>query len=166
MNDFDLAPLRTPEERAKRELERLEFEQPLVRFQRLPNGRDLDLPAYQKPGDAGLDLQAAVQRLVKLIPCGFAAEIPFGFEGQIRARSGLATRKGLTIINGVGSIDAGYRGELMVGLVNLGQTPVDIVRGDRIAQLIIAPVARARTVETDELSDSVRGTDGFGSTGV
>lgn len=133
----------------------------------------LPLPSYQTAGSAGMDLLADLDAdLVlgplerKLVPTGLALEIPAGFEGQIRPRSGLALKQGITCLNTPGTIDSDYRGEVQVLLVNLSQAPVTLKRGDRIAQLVIAPVARATLIETRELSDTSRGAGGFGSTGV
>ncbi|MEM9198507.1 MAG: dUTP diphosphatase [Pseudomonadota bacterium] len=134
---------------------------------------DLGLPAYQTAGAAGLDLQACLPAPITLaplarhaVPTGFAVEIPSGFELQIRARSGLALRHGLTLVNGVGTIDSDYRGELAVLLVNLGAGPVTIAHGDRIAQAVLAPVTRILWEECADLSETVRGPNGFGSTGL
>jgi dUTP pyrophosphatase len=134
------------------------------------------LPRYMTDGAAGLDLAAAVAEPVLLGPgerraigTGLAVEIPAGFEGQVRPRSGLALARGVTLANAPGTIDADYRGELQVLLVNLGSEPVAIEPGQRIAQLVIAPVARAEVVEVegvDRLGDSARGGGGFGSTGA
>jgi len=135
--------------------------------------RDLAPPAYASQGAAGADLRAAVAaplvvapgaRLV--VPTGLVLEIPAGFEGQVRARSGLALKRGLALANGVGTIDADYRGEVGVLVVNLGSEPVTLARGDRIAQLVIAPVARAVFEEAPGLGETPRGAGGFGSTGA
>jgi dUTP pyrophosphatase len=132
----------------------------------------LPLPAYQTAGAAGMDLLADLAAPVRvgpgeraLIPTGLAVEIPPGYEGQVRPRSGLALRHGLALLNSPGTIDADYRGEIGVLLVNLGQEPVAIERGERIAQLVIAPVARARWVPVDALAESGRSDGGFGHTG-
>jgi dUTP pyrophosphatase len=132
----------------------------------------LPLPAYQTAGAAGMDLLADVAEPVHLapgqralVPTGIAIEIPPGYEGQVRPRSGLALRHGLTLLNAPGTIDADYRGEVAVILVNLGAEPVEIRRGERIAQLIIAPVARARWVEVATLGSTARAGGGFGHTG-
>jgi dUTP pyrophosphatase len=132
----------------------------------------LPLPAYQTAAAAGMDLLADVREPLclhpgerALVPTGLAIEIPDGFEGQVRPRSGLALRHGLTLLNSPGTIDADYRGELQVLLVNLGSEKVCVRRGDRIAQLVIAPVARATWREAPELSASGRATGGFGHTG-
>ena len=144
-----------------------------IRIQRLPHAESLPLPAYVTDGAAGADLCAAVGSEVVLepgertaVPTGLVLEIPEGYEGQVRPRSGLAIKAGLTIINAPGTIDSDYRGELKVLLVNLGSESVSIGRGDRIAQLLIAPVTRASFVESDDVSASDRGEGGFGSTGV
>jgi len=135
----------------------------------------LPLPTYQTASSAGLDLQAAIApqtTLViepgsrELVPTGLAIELPEGFEAQIRPRSGLALKKGVTLVNTPGTIDADYRGEIGVIVINHGAEPFEIVRGDRIAQMIVAPVVQARLVEVDDLSSSDRGAGGFGSTGV
>src|SRR5215470_15904660 len=124
----------------------------------LPHGEGLELPSYATAGAAGCDLRAAVSEPLilppggrSLVPTGIAVAIPEGFEGQVRMRSGLAIRHGLTLLNGPGTIDADYRGEIRVILANLGAEPVSLSRGDRIAQLVIAPVARARLEKCDDL---------------
>jgi dUTP pyrophosphatase len=139
---------------------------------RLPHAADLPLPAYATPGSAGLDIVAAVPAPVELapgercaIPTGLAFALPEGFEAQLRPRSGLALRQGLTLLNSPGTVDADYRGEVQVILINLGRETVTIRRGDRIAQLIIAPVARIAWEEFALLPPSARGSGGFGSTG-
>ena len=143
-----------------------------VRILRLPHAAGLDLPEYATEGAAGADLRAAVSDPVVIetsrrlaVETGLVLEIPDGFEGQVRPRSGLALRSGLTVVNAPGTIDSDYRGEVKVLMVNLGDQPVTINRGDRIAQLIIAPVTRARFTEAAELGSSQRGEGGFGSTG-
>ena len=142
---------------------------------RLPHGADLPLPSYQSIHAAGLDLLAAVPAAAPmtlapgargLVPCGIAIALPHGFEGQVRPRSGLAMHHGVTVLNAPGTIDADYRGEVMVMLVNLGAGSFAVTRGMRIAQLIIAPIARARIVEAPALDTTVRGVKGFGSTGM
>ena len=132
----------------------------------------LPLPAYHSVGAAGLDLLADLEQAVTLgplercaVPTGLAMEIPPGFEAQVRPRSGRALREGLTLLNTPGTIDSDYRGEIQVIVVNLGRDPVTIQRGDRIAQLVIAPVARATLAEVQHLSDTHRGGGGFGHTG-
>jgi dUTP pyrophosphatase len=145
-----------------------------VRITRLPHGADLPLPSYQSAHAAGLDLIAAVPQDAPLtlapgaralIPTGIAIALPEGHEGQVRPRSGLAARHGLTVLNAPGTIDADYRGELQVLLINLGSEAVDITRGMRIAQLVVAPVARAQLRELPALDATGRGKGGFGSTG-
>jgi len=148
---------------------------PRVKIKRLAQAKDLDLPAYMTPGAAGLDLRAAVDRdeglvietgQIELIPTGMALEIPPGFEGQVRPRSGLAIEHGLTLINAPGTVDSDYRGELACAMINLGPEPFTVRRGERIAQLIIAPVVQAALEEVDELAGSERGSGGFGHTGT
>ncbi len=143
----------------------------VVRVQRL-RPSDLPLPAYQTALAAGMDLLADLDGDVvleplgrTLIPTGLAIELPPGYEAQIRPRSGLAFKQGLTCLNSPGTIDADYRGEVKVLLANLSNTPATIHRGDRIAQLVVAAVARAALVEVTSLEESARGTGGFGSTG-
>ena len=144
-----------------------------IRVQRLAGARDLPLPSPASPGSAGLDLRAAVaEELVirpgerRLVPTGLVLEIPPGWEGQVRPRSGLALRHGLTLANAPGTIDSDYRGEVGVLLVNLGESPVTVRRGDRVAQLVVAPVASVEWDEADDLAGTDRGGGGFGSTGV
>jgi dUTP pyrophosphatase len=145
-----------------------------VRVQRLPHGKDLPLPSYQTAHAAGLDVVAAVPAIEPLtlvsgaralVPTGIAIGLPQGYEAQVRPRSGLAVTHGLTVLNGPGTIDADYRGEILVLLVNLGAEPVTITRGMRIAQLVIAPVVTARILEVASLDETARGSGGFGSTG-
>ena len=138
----------------------------------LPHGEGLPLPRYASDGAAGCDLHAAVDEPMILapgeraaVPTGIALAIPEGFEGQVRARSGLALRHGIACVNAPGTIDSDYRGEVKVILGNFGREPFEIRRGDRIAQVVFAPVVRAEIQEVDELSDSARGAGGFGSTG-
>ncbi|MCB2225146.1 MAG: dUTP diphosphatase [Desulfarculaceae bacterium] len=145
---------------------------PKVLVKRLPHGEGLKLPAYESELAAGLDLPAALDepltidpRDIVMVPTGLALAIPAGYEGQVRPRSGLAIKKGLTVVNAPGTIDADYRGEVKVGLVNLGPEAVVLQRGDRIAQLVIAPVVQAELAEAGELPDTQRGEGGFGSTG-
>jgi dUTP pyrophosphatase len=144
-----------------------------VGVRRLAHGYGLPLPLYASSGAAGADLSAAVEAPVRLqpgervaVPTGFVVELPAGFEAQVRPRSGLALHSGLTVVNAPGTIDSDYRGELKVLLVNLGAEVVSIGRGDRIAQLVVAPVVRAEFVERDSLGSSQRGVGGFGSTGT
>ena len=146
---------------------------PTVSVQRLPHGADLPLPAYATTQSAGLDLMAAVASDVtlasgarQLIPTGLAIALPAGFEAQVRPRSGLALKHGITVLNSPGTIDADYRGEVQVLLVNCGRDPFVITRGMRIAQLVVAPVTTAILVEQDGLDETGRGGAGFGSTGV
>jgi dUTP pyrophosphatase len=147
---------------------------PQLRLRRLPHGEGLPLPAYQSTHAAGLDLAAAVPADAPvtlapgargLIPTGFAIALPEGFEAQVRPRSGLAAHHGVTVLNTPGTIDADYRGEIQVILVNLGAEPFVVTRGLRIAQLVVAPVARASVIEAETLDDTARGAGGFGSTG-
>jgi dUTP pyrophosphatase len=133
--------------------------------------RELPLPAYARPGDAGLDLHASESVKLepgerRLVPTGLAIAIPEGHAGLVLPRSGLAMQKGVTVLNAPGLIDSGYRGELKVLLINHGPAVVAIERGERIAQLVIQAVARARLVEVERLPDSARGEGGFGSTGA
>jgi dUTP pyrophosphatase len=144
-----------------------------VAVTRLAHGADLPLPAYETAHAAGLDLPAAVAAELilapgafALVPTGLAIALPEGFEAQIRPRSGLAAKFGVTVLNSPGTIDADYRGEIKVILINHGPQPFVIGRGMRIAQMVIAPVSRAVWAEVSELPDSVRGVGGFGSTGV
>jgi dUTP pyrophosphatase len=146
-----------------------------VRVMRLPHAADLPLPQYHSALAAGLDLLAAVPADAPielapgaraLVPSGIALSLPPGHEGQIRPRSGLAASDGVTVLNAPGTLDADYRGELKVILVNLGSAPFVVRRGMRIAQLVIAKVERARLVETDSLEASARAGGGFGSTGI
>ncbi|MGQ9523208.1 MAG: dUTP diphosphatase [Armatimonadota bacterium] len=145
----------------------------VVPLKRLPEAEGLPAPAYATEGSAGLDLRAAVFEPVTIppgafatIPTGFSMAIPPGFEGQVRPRSGLAARHGITALNSPGTIDSDYRGPVNVILINHGSQPFVVQRGDRIAQMVIAPVVRIRWQETDELDDTARGEGGFGHTGV
>jgi dUTP pyrophosphatase len=133
---------------------------------------DLPLPAYQSAHAAAMDLHAAVTspvtlapRAIVLVACGFAMALPDGFEGQVRPRSGLASKSGVTVVNTPGTIDADYRGEVKVALINLGSAPFVIERGARIAQLVIAPVTRVTWKQVDSLDGTARGAGGFGHTG-
>ncbi|MBI1202329.1 MAG: dUTP diphosphatase [Rhodopseudomonas sp.] len=146
----------------------------VVRITRLAHGHDLPLPSYQSALAAGLDLIAAVAAddpvviapgARALVPTGIAIAMPEGFEAQVRPRSGLAMRHGLTVLNSPGTIDADYRGEIQVLLVNLGSESVQLTRGMRIAQLVLATVTRARLIEVEQLDQTDRGSGGFGSTG-
>lgn len=144
-----------------------------VPIQRLPEGEGLPLPAYMTEHAAGADLFAAIADDLTLlpgaralVPAGFAIALPEGFEAQIRPRSGLALRHGVTCLNSPGTIDADYRGPVCVLLANLGSEPFVVHHGDRIAQLIVAPVSRAQFTVVEDLPESARSTGGFGSTGV
>lgn len=146
---------------------------PMLNLVRLPHAKGLELPAYETPGAAGMDIRAAVSEPVTLapmarmlVPTGFIFEIPEGFEVQVRPRSGLAFKHGVTCLNTPGTIDSDYRGEVKVLLVNLGTEDFVIERGMRIAQLIVSPVVQARVQEADDFSQTTRGAGGFGSTGV
>ncbi|AXA40894.1 dUTP diphosphatase [Rhizobium leguminosarum] len=148
---------------------------PTLNLIRLANGEGLDLPAYESKGAAGMDLRAAVDEAAPLtllpgkralVPTGFIFEIPEHFEGQVRPRSGLAFKNGITCLNSPGTVDSDYRGEVKVLLANLGEEPFVISRGMRIAQMVIAPVTQARVAEITEASETMRGAGGFGSTGV
>jgi dUTP pyrophosphatase len=145
-----------------------------IRVMQLPHGRDLPLPAYQSALAAGLDLLAAVPEDKPvviapggraLVPTGIAIALPEGYEAQVRPRSGLAARHGLTVLNSPGTIDADYRGEIQVILVNHGSDSVTVARGMRIAQMIVAAFARAELHAVVSLDETARGTGGFGSTG-
>jgi dUTP pyrophosphatase len=143
-----------------------------VQFLRLPHGTDLPLPAYQTPHAAAMDLHAAVNTplviepgTIALVGCGFAMALPEGFEAQVRPRSGLAAKHGLTVVNTPGTIDADYRGEVTVALINLGPAAVTVERGMRIAQMVVAPVTHVSWETVSELPESDRGAGGFGSTG-
>jgi dUTP pyrophosphatase len=144
-----------------------------VALKRLPQGEGLPLPDYMSEHAAGADLRAAVREQLTLlpgaralVPTGFSIALPLGYEAQVRPRSGLAIRTGVTCLNTPGTIDADYRGEVQVVLANLGAEPVIIRRGDRIAQIVVAPVSRARFEVVEQLPPTVRGDGGFGSTGL
>jgi len=145
-----------------------------VELTRLPHGEGLALPAYQTAHAAGLDLPAAVPEdhsltllpgRSALVPTGLMIALPEGYEAQVRPRSGLAARHGVTVLNAPGTVDADYRGEISVLLINHGAEPFTVKRGERIAQMVIAPVARAELVAVSELSSTARGSGGYGSTG-
>ncbi len=143
-----------------------------VRVRVLAHGEDLPLPENQTERSSGLDLRAAISGAIEIrpgqrikVPTGIAIEVPSGWEGQVRPRSGLAIRHGITLLNSPGTIDSDYRGEVAVILVNLGDEKVTIQRADRIAQIVFAPVAAARLIRVDLLESSDRGEGGFGSTG-
>ncbi len=142
-----------------------------IGVQRMESNPDLPLPAAATTGAAGFDLRSGEEDFDlepgcrRLVGTGLRIEIPSGYEGQVRPRSGLAVRHGITVANAPGTIDSDYRGEVRVGLIHLGEEVVRIRRGDRIAQIVFAPVSAAVLVEVDSLSESDRGEDGFGSTG-
>ena len=141
-----------------------------VRIKRLPHGRDLDLPTYATDGAAGMDVVAAEAVTLKpgqrhAVATGLAVAIPDGYEIQVRPRSGLALKHGISVPNTPGTIDSDYRGELKVIMINHGTDDFPIARGDRIAQLVLAPVTQAEWDEVEELNDTARGSGGFGSTG-
>ena len=144
---------------------------PLLKIRRVGRrGPPLDAPAYHTEGAAGLDLRADEACSLapgerRLVPTGLAIELPPGHEGQVRPRSGLAVKHGIGMVNAPGTIDQDYRGEVCVILVNLGREPFEVGRGDRIAQLVVAPVTRVDVELVEELSETGRGRDGFGSTG-
>jgi dUTP pyrophosphatase len=140
---------------------------------KLASADGLPLPAYATPGAAGLDLAAAVTETVVIppggravVPTGLTIALPAGFEAQVRPRSGLAARSGVTVLNTPGTVDSDYRGEIQVILVNLGQAPFEVSRGERIAQLVVAPVTQLAWRATDCLPETARGAGGFGSTGT
>jgi dUTP pyrophosphatase len=144
-----------------------------VAVQRLPHGADLPLPEYATADSAGLDLLAAIdapQTLAPgaraLVPTGLAIALPGGYEAQVRPRSGLALKNGITVLNSPGTVDADYRGEVGVVLINHGSEPFEISRGMRIAQMIVAPVTQLVWAEREELSETARGAGGYGSTGT
>ena len=146
-----------------------------VGFAWLPHGEGLPLPARQTDGAAGYDLIAALPAESPvalqpgertLVPCGFAMALPLGYEGQVRPRSGLAVKYGITVLNAPGTIDADYRGEVKVPLINLGADVFVLRRGDRIAQLVVAPVSVMQIVVEEALEETERGGNGFGSTGI
>ena len=146
-----------------------------VRCRRLPHGADLALPCHETEGAAGLDLVAAnpenspilIERLGRaLVPTGLVLQLPRGYEGQIRPRSGLALKHGVTVLNSPGTVDADYRGEVKVLLVNLGAEPFAVRRGMRVAQLVVAPVVRVALEDSPALDDTGRAGGGFGSTGA
>ncbi len=144
-----------------------------VAVTRLDDAADLPLPAYATAGSSGLDLAASIAGPLTiapggraLVPTGIKIALPEGFEAQVRPRSGLAHRHGVSVLNAPGTVDADYRGEISVILVNLGADPFVVTRGMRIAQLVVAPVARIAWRETAELPETARGADGYGSTGL
>ena len=146
---------------------------PIVSVQRLAHGADLPLPSYATAQSAGLDLMAAVGDEVtlapgarQLVPTGLAIALPAGFEAQVRPRSGLALKHGITVLNSPGTIDADYRGEVQVLLINHGQAPFVIKRGDRIAQMVVAPATQIAWATVEQLDQTERGSGGYGSTGI
>ncbi|NOX94290.1 MAG: dUTP diphosphatase [Alphaproteobacteria bacterium] len=146
---------------------------PVVQIKRLPHAEGLDLPSYETALAAGCDIRAALVKPMTLrpgerhmIPTGLAIALPPGWEAQMRPRSGLAAKHGVSVVNAPGTIDADYRGELKVILINHGTEDFTINRGERIGQMVIAPVWQARFEEVDELNETTRGAGGFGSTGV
>jgi dUTP pyrophosphatase len=141
-----------------------------LKILRLPNGADLPLPTYATSGSAGLDLRSAEALILKpgaraLVATGLAIALPANCEAQVRPRSGLAVKHGVTVLNSPGTIDADYRGEIKVPLINLGSEDFVIARGDRIAQMVVAPVLQVDLVEVEVLDDTARGAGGFGSSG-
>ena len=145
---------------------------PVIRIRRLPHAEGLGLPSYASAGAAGADLRAAVGDELRLapgeraaVPTGLILEIPPGWEGQVRPRSGLALRHGLTVVNAPGTIDSDYRGELKILMVNLGEAEVSIRRGDRVAQLVVAPAPQVDFSVAEDVGATDRGAGGFGSTG-
>lgn len=147
------------------------FEPIEILVKRLDHAEDLPMPSYETKGSAGMDVRAAEEATIapgkrQLVGTGFAFAIPDGFEVQVRPRSGLALKQGISVLNTPGTIDSDYRGEVKVILANLGEEQFVIERGDRIAQIIVAPVQRGNLVEVSELDDTIRGAGGFGSTGV
>ncbi|RQD75440.1 MAG: dUTP diphosphatase [Candidatus Syntrophonatronum acetioxidans] len=144
-----------------------------VEIKVLEKAKDLPLPQYESPGSAGMDLRAALEKDLELmpgkhclIPTGLKISLPENYEGQVRPRSGLALKYGITVLNAPGTLDSDYRGELKVILINLGETPYTIKRGDRIAQLIIAPLVKADLMPVEVLSGTKRGEGGFGHSGL
>lgn len=144
-----------------------------IQFKKLPHAKDLPLPSYESEFAAGMDIRAALENPItlkpgqrKLIPSGLKMSMPQGYEAQMRPRSGLAYRNGITMLNTPGTIDADYRGELKMLAVNLGDETFTINHGDRIAQMVIAPVIQAEVAEVETLSETERAEGGFGSTGV
>lgn len=144
-----------------------------VSIKRRSGCEDIPLPSYETAGSAGMDIAAAVKDDVvidpgewSLIPCGFSMALPPGYEAQVRPRSGLAVKHGVSLVNAPGTIDSDYRGEVKVPMINHGSEPFTVTRGMRIAQMIVAPVSQTELVEVEELPDTARGSGGFGHTGV
>ena len=149
------------------------MEKVIIKFKRLDDSTDLPLPCYESEGSSGMDIRACVKEPVilqpgqiKLIPTGLAISIPFGYEAQMRPRSGLALKHGIGLVNSPGTIDSDYRGEIGIIMINWGENPFTIKRGDRIAQMIISEVCRVDIVEAEMLDDTLRGEGGFGHSGV
>ena len=141
-----------------------------LRIKRLPHGEGLEMPAYETAGAAGFDLRSAEDLTLAagaraLVATGIAMALPTGHEGQVRPRSGLAVKHGVTVLNSPGTVDEDYRGEVKVPLINHGDEPFEITRGMRIAQIVVAPVVQVEITEVDALDDTTRGSGGFGSTG-
>ncbi len=143
-----------------------------LKIHRLPGAEDVPLPRYMSEGASGMDLHSANEQTmtlrpgdVALVPAGIRIELPAGYEAQIRPRSGLAAKHGITVVNAPGTIDSDYRGEVKVILGNIGREPFEIVRGTRMAQMVIQEVLRAEIIECDELNETARGAGGFGHTG-
>jgi dUTP pyrophosphatase len=144
-----------------------------VKIKRLEDSNDMPLPSYGSEGSSGMDIRASVKEPVvlkpgeiRLIPTGLTVSIPRGYEGQIRPRSGLALKYGIGIVNSPGTIDSDYRGEIHIIIINWGEQPFTIRRGDRIAQMVVAKVFRADIIEVDELDYTQRGVGGFGHSGI
>ncbi len=166
---MSVSALKPEEEAARSDI----LHAPAVRVKRLPHGEGLDLPRYETALAAGADVRAAIEDAITLapgerfmVPTGIAIALSPGWEAQMRPRSGLAAKHGVSCVNAPGTIDADYRGELKVILINHGAEDFTINRGDRIGQMVIAPVWQARFIEVDELDETERGQGGFGSTGV
>ena len=142
-----------------------------ILIKHVAGGEGLPLPAYETAGAAGMDLRSAADLVLKpgaraLVPTGLSIALPDGYEAQVRPRSGLAVNHGVTVLNAPGTIDSDYRGEIKVPLINHGEAEFLIARGDRIAQMVVAPVTRAEMIEAEELDETPRGVAGFGSSGV
>jgi dUTP pyrophosphatase len=149
------------------------LEKVFIKFKRLDDSADLPLPCYESEGSSGMDIRACVKDdvilqpgQIKLIPTGLAVSIPFGYEAQMRPRSGLSLKHGIGFVNSPGTIDSDYRGEIGIIMINWGESPFTIRRGDRIAQMIISKVCRADIAEEKMLDDTLRGGGGFGHSGV
>jgi dUTP pyrophosphatase len=144
----------------------------LLKILRMPGTKDIPLPGYQSEGAVGMDLHAAVEADVTIepgavatVPCGFSMALPGGYEAQVRPRSGLAAKHGISLVNTPGTIDPDYRGEVKVLLINHGKAPFVVTRGMRIAQMVVLPVPRVEWMQVDELPATARGAGGFGHTG-